>query len=276
MNSKTEPLFRNPLISAWIMTYNQEDYIAQAIEGALSQECSFGVELVIGDDASTDRTGEICELYSRKHAPKINYIRYALNSPENYFDTLKHCKGKYIAMCEGDDFWMQPNKLEKQITFLEQNLNYTLVSANTLIINEMNHTSQGSVIMEGDLGFTDLLKNNVLGAATCATVFRKSCISQLALEFINGCPYGDWATWLACLSQGKGFVLGDQLGAYRRHAGGAFTKLSTTERAANIITMYRRIMDYFPDSRPRIMALLSKYIHPLLESNLDEWGYPLS
>lgn len=125
-------------VSALIVTYNHEAYIAQAIEGILMQETDFPIELVIGEDCSTDRTREICLEYQRKH-PEL--IRLLLNEKNigmmpNFVQTLQACRGKYVALCEGDDYWTDPLKLQKQVDFLEENLNISLYGHNCNIYNE--------------------------------------------------------------------------------------------------------------------------------------------
>jgi len=264
-----------PLVSVFIMTYNQEDYILQTIESVLGQKCSFSFEVVIGDDASTDRTSEICSLYCQAHAQIVKYKRYSINSPTNYWDRYTDCQGKYIAMCEGDDYWISEDKLERQIAVLEQRIELALVSANTMIINESENSCYSSNIQAGHLGLGDLLRNNRLGPATCATVFRKKCLNARALEFISSCTYGDWAVWLVCLSQGEGLVLEERLGAYRIHSNGFYSGLKPIERAQNILAMYREVAAYWPHLTSEMEALMSEFKHPLSESDLDQWGYPL-
>lgn len=127
-----------PLVSVRIITYNQKDYIKNAIEGVLMQNTNFDYEIVIGDDNSDDGTSEIIETYKENY-PKIirhsvresgNEIRKGFSVPRmyNWFHTVQECKGKYIAILDGDDYWNDPLKLQKQIDFLEQNPEYTLCS----------------------------------------------------------------------------------------------------------------------------------------------------
>lgn len=113
----------NPLVSVCLITYNHEAFISQAIEGILIQKTNFPIELIIGEDCSIDETRKICIAYQQKY-PKIIRVlprEKNLGVMFNFINTLSNCRGKYIAMCEGDDYWTDPLKLQKQINFLEAN-----------------------------------------------------------------------------------------------------------------------------------------------------------
>ena len=120
----------NPLVSVLITTYNHEPYIDQAIEGVLFQETDFSIELVIGEDCSTDRTREIVMEFQKKHPEIIRLIISDKNvgARKNSRRTLQACRGKYIAFCEGDDYWHDPNKLQIQYNYLEKHPEFGLVS----------------------------------------------------------------------------------------------------------------------------------------------------
>ena len=130
--SDPSELLKDPLVSVKMITYNHEPYIAQAIEGVLIQDTDFPIELVIGEDCSTDRTREIVLDY-QKHYPKIIRLITSeknVGAKENGYRTEQACRGKYIAFCEGDDYWHQPLKLQKQVDFLESNPDYGMVHSN--------------------------------------------------------------------------------------------------------------------------------------------------
>ncbi|MBN2466214.1 glycosyltransferase [candidate division WOR-3 bacterium] len=112
---------KDPLVSVHMLTYNHEPYIAQAIEGVLMQETDFPFELVIGEDCSTDRTREIVLAFQKKHPETVRVITSERNvgPSANELRTDKACRGKYLAYCEGDDYWHHPLKLQKQTDYLE-------------------------------------------------------------------------------------------------------------------------------------------------------------
>ena len=121
-----------PTVSVVMITYNHEAYIQQAIEGVLMQECDFKVELIIADDNSPDNTEVVVKKILSEHS-KASWIKYTKHNANkgmnsNFIWATKQCKGKYIAICEGDDYWTDSNKLQKQVDFLEKNKDYGLVS----------------------------------------------------------------------------------------------------------------------------------------------------
>ena len=110
------------LISVIVCAYNQEDTIGRTLDSILSQKCHLPIEIVIGEDCSTDRTLAVCQQYQEQHP---DTIRILANKPNkglvrNYFDCLCACRGKYIADCAGDDFWIDNQKLEQESRILEQ------------------------------------------------------------------------------------------------------------------------------------------------------------
>lgn len=126
------------IISVIVLTYNQEGTIAHALDSILSQKCSVPFEIVIGDDCSTDNTTNICEDYQRRFPEIIRLIVNKKNKGivDNYYDCLLECRGKYIADCAGDDFWIDDRKLEKEVTILENDPSVTLVHTNWFCYNE--------------------------------------------------------------------------------------------------------------------------------------------
>lgn len=110
-----------PIVSVAIVTYNQEKYISRAIEGALEQQTEFPFELVIGEDCSTDNTRQIVLDYQKKYPEKIRVITSKENvgAIPNSLRVIKESRGKYIAFCEGDDYWCDPIKLQKQVDIME-------------------------------------------------------------------------------------------------------------------------------------------------------------
>lgn len=125
--SDAEKLCKHPVVSVQMITYNHGPYIRQAIEGVMMQETDFEFELVIGEDASTDKTREICFEYQKKYPDKIRVLWWhenlqKLNHPagRNGRRTCARCRGEFIALCEGDDYWIDPLKLQKQVDVMRK------------------------------------------------------------------------------------------------------------------------------------------------------------
>lgn len=117
------------LISVIVITYNQELTIGRTLESILHQRCHLPLEIIIGEDASIDGTRKICETYAERYPEVVKLMEKAPNKGimDNYFDCLLACKGKYIADCAGDDYWTDPEKLEKEVRILEREPDVTLV-----------------------------------------------------------------------------------------------------------------------------------------------------
>ena len=126
------------MISVVVLTYNQAETIGRALDSILMQRCHVPFEIVIGEDCSTDDTRAICQAYAEKHPDIIRLICNERNKGlvDNYFDCLLACRGKYIADCAGDDFWIDPQKLEKEVTVMEKHPEVTMVITNWQYYNE--------------------------------------------------------------------------------------------------------------------------------------------
>lgn len=132
---------QEPLVSIICNTYNHENYIRDAIEGFLMQETDFPFEIIIHDDASTDKTADIVREYEKKYPDLIKPIyqtenQYSKGCKINSTFNFPRAKGKYIAFCEGDDFWVDPKKLSIQVNFLENNPDYVISGHDAFIIDD--------------------------------------------------------------------------------------------------------------------------------------------
>ena len=127
-------------VSVFMITYNHEKYIAEALDSILMQKTDFDFDIVIGEDCSTDATRRIVLEYSRKYPDKIKLLLHNVNVGfiSNLMYVLEACTGKYVAMCEGDDYWTDPFKLQKQVDFLEANKEYILATHGYRIVKDGN------------------------------------------------------------------------------------------------------------------------------------------
>lgn len=134
------------MISVVVITYNQESTISRTLDSILMQKCHLPIEIVIGEDCSQDHTRHICQVYASRYP---NVIRLFCNQHnkgivDNYFDCLLQCRGRYIADCAGDDFWIDPEKLEKELRVMEENKNVTMVITNWQYYDEKSHKTTPS------------------------------------------------------------------------------------------------------------------------------------
>lgn len=163
-------VIRKPLVSVLVQTYNHENYIKECLDGILMQQVDFDYEILLSEDDSSDNTRAICIEYADKFPTKIRLFLHdrSNNIKINGQPTGRYCfiwnmqyaKGKYIALCDGDDYWKDPLKLQKQIDFLEVNQSYVLSCHNASIINEKKEEirkSKLSIYYQRDFSSDDLI-----------------------------------------------------------------------------------------------------------------------
>ena len=114
-------MMRTPLVSVCMTTYNHAPYLREAIESVLAQQTDFDVELVLGEDCSTDSTRAICEEYVARFPDRVRLVcgEENIGWRANYLRTFEACRGRYVAYCDGDDWWCDPRKLQRQVAWLE-------------------------------------------------------------------------------------------------------------------------------------------------------------
>lgn len=206
-----------------MITYGHESYIEEAINGVLMQECNFDVELIIVDDCSPDKTQEKVEKIIQKHKNGhwIRYTRHNLNKgiALNFAWSLEKGLGKYTAICEGDDYWTDPHKLQKQLDFLEANEQYSFCCHATEEVNE-----NGEVFKIASRDITDISLSYVLEKGwfirTNSIVLRKGALSDGFPEFFYTAYSTDYILQIMLLKKGNAFYMSDVMGAYRRHPSG--------------------------------------------------------
>jgi len=214
-------MFSRPFASVCMITYNHEKYISQSIESILMQKTTFPYELVIGEDFSQDNTRKICLDY-KKRFPETISLRLSkrnLGPVINFFENLKSCLGKYIAFCEGDDYWIDPYKLQKQIDFLEKNKDFSLCFHNTLIFNESRKFSPKYFCptFNEDIFFTENVINNYF-IHTSSMVCRKTAVTELP-SWVYEIYNGDWGLQMIVSTKGKIKYLDEVMSIYRKNDG---------------------------------------------------------
>lgn len=213
-----------PLVSICCITYNHENYIRDAIEGFLMQKTSFPIEIIIHDDASTDNTANIIKEYAEKHPNLIVPIyqtenQYSKGIKPFYKYIVPKVKGKYIALCEGDDYWIDPNKIQKQVDFLENNPDYGIIFTDAdffyeisgKIIRNVDEFHKRKIPTGNVLNF--LLYGNPYKA--CTSLFRATYIKNITDFFYKGFMMGDRVLWLHIATQTKFAYLNESTSLYR-------------------------------------------------------------
>lgn len=169
----------NLQLSVCIITYNQEKYLPQALDSILNQEHNYSYEIIVGEDCSTDNTRKVLEDYATKYPDIIKpiYNNHNLGLLKNYYNVLSYCNGKYIMECAGDDYWL-PGKVQKQISFMEQN-NYVGLCYGKKIDYIQNCNKKIKTSCKGFTEYSDLIQYNSIPAASV-------CIrNELLKKYIN-------------------------------------------------------------------------------------------
>jgi glycosyltransferase involved in cell wall biosynthesis len=220
-----------PMVSVCIITYNQEKYIPQAIDSVLAQKINFPIEILIGEDCSTDATRAIVLEYERKYPRVIRAIlsQTNLGANKNLAGLLKEAKGRYIALLEGDDFWTSPQKLEKQVGFLEQHPECTVCFHRIeRYIQEEDQTM--GVWPDPDppviTTLEDLLRMNYIH--TCSVMYRN--VVKTIPEGYAELQIGDWPLHILHAQKGAIGFLAETLARYRVHSTSIFSPLTTLQK----------------------------------------------
>jgi len=243
------------LVSIICCTYNHEDYIADAIESFLMQKTNFKYEILIHDDASTDKTTDIIKKYTKKYPDLIKPIyqienQYSKGVKVDYLNS-KRALGKYIATCEGDDYWTDPYKLQKQIDYLESNAECVLCvhAAKKIditskeIVGEVRPCNQNKIfsveeIIEGGGGLF----------ATNSMVYRRK-VNEPRPRFYMDCHVGDYPMMIYLAICGKVYYMDEFMSAYRVGVEGSWTNRTfmCTERIINHYKNINQMLDNVND-----------------------------
>jgi glycosyltransferase involved in cell wall biosynthesis len=230
-------------VTVLIITFNHADYVAAAIDSALCQKSSFAVEIIVSEDASTDGTREIVKKIA---ANRVGQIRLML-SDENLHSNevvargLRAAKGQYIALLDGDDYWISPNKIQRQADFLDAHPECGAVFLNAKVAKGNEVTSR-SWTPHSQMQFADI-REIWLGNpyATCTGMMRASLVRSVPDWYASFFPITDWPLYILCAEHGKLAFLDEDAAVYRLHAGGQFSSLPPRKRLDSMATFYRRM-----------------------------------
>ncbi|NJY63939.1 glycosyltransferase [Salinimicrobium sp. CDJ15-81-2] len=239
---------KNPLVSVCMITYKHQDYIREAIDGVLSQEVDFSFELIICNDNSPDQTEDVIKsiIKNNDKGGLIRYIKHNKNigAIPNFHYSFKQAKGKYIAICEGDDFWIDPKKLQKQIDFLESNVEYSASFHEVDMLFDskaVSFSSYQSNIIENPVLFQDVVGKDWL-IPTCSFVFRKD--KMILPEFYDQLNYGDYPLFCCILINSRAHYFDEVMAIYRRNNTGSLTNTIRTFGFLNVSADYIQLLNW--------------------------------
>ena len=221
-----------PIVSIICLTYNHEPYLRDCLEGFVMQQTSFPFEVLVYDDASLDRTADIIREYVAKYPNLIKSTLYEKNNYQQglgyvgFYTGVKEARGKYIAYCEGDDYWTDPKKLQKQVDFLENHLDYEICAHETLVKYEVRESTNDVLFSHTNInmflnrrnrteyGFKDALTGNIFHISSLMYRNRDLQLPQWKHEI----SAGDMILFMLLAEKGKIYVLPDVMSVYRQHS----------------------------------------------------------
>jgi len=277
----------NPLVSVCVVTYNHRHFIEQCIDSILNQKTNFPFELIIGEDDSKDGTREICINYGEKYPDKIRlflrreedkiWIDGSKTGRFNFIENLKEARGKYTALCDGDDYWIDPFKLQKQIDFLETNLEFSIIYHKMLITHDNKNVSNKLSKNNAEITtIEDLAKGNYIYSSSC--VYRNKLFKKFPLWFASS-PAGDYVLHMLNAKYGKIKMFKGTMGAYRIHNNNIWGHKSIFERKENWLKTLDFLITFFDGNVKEILIqqyaqtsvmLLNHYKHNSIENKEKE------
>ena len=264
---------QTPKVSVSFITYNQNRYVTEAIESVLMQRTDFRYEFVISDDFSTDGTREVCRTYQSRYPDRIRLIEREKNigAVANYLETFKACRGEYVAYLEGDDCWIHPEKLQRQVDFLDTHPDFAICCHNVSVMDE-NGINSGN-LLDGTKEVTDvteLCRGDYISTPSC--MVRNGLLNEIP-SWLYSLPGCDWAFDILNAEKGKIRFFPEVLAAYRVHAAGIWSGHSAETRhrmALDIISILNEKLEYKYDSsfetyRFRLLHAISSQAHDELQ-----------
>jgi glycosyltransferase involved in cell wall biosynthesis len=239
-----------PLVSVCVVTYNQEQYIAQNLESILAQKTNFSFEIVVGEDVSKDRTRAICQKFAEQYPIVIRLLDTPKNlgAMQNSLRTFRESRGAYIALLEGDDYWIDDRKLQKQVDALEKDSKRTICFTGRKDFDEENNVF---VTVNGDRGDNcfypkDFAQNTFFHTSTA--LFRKPKTDNW-LDKLATFTIGDRPMFILLLMESGGYAykLKDICSVFRLNNNSSFTPTKPLQRSILVAKMYNEMKAAFPE-----------------------------
>lgn len=266
-----------PLVSIICITFNHEHFIQDTINGFLKQRTTFPVEILIHDDASSDRTAEIIRKYYDSCPGLIKPVFQKVNQYSQGIQpditSLARARGKYVAFCEGDDYWTDPDKLEKQVRFLQENPDYSASFGGFTRLHETSRTKSMSIIgcdkVKKNGGFPFTLNEMMSGwlTKTLTAVVRRDVIEET--DFTRYRHFRDIHLFYHVVKGRKAWYFPENFGVYRIHPGGINSMQQGRVNANAAYNCYRELYLHNNDEFTRVMCFKSTV--SLFNYNLFNW-----
>lgn len=250
-----------------MVTYNHERYIGQAIESVLMQETSFPIELIVGEDCSKDGTRAVVRRYATQRPDIVRPILHERNvgMGANAAAVAAACRGEFIAVLEGDDYWTDPRKLQRQVEWLDAHpdANFCFHDVHVIrgetgeVLRRHCNPKPGSRVT-----ISDLLAYNPV--PTCSVVYRRLALPPMC-EHIRKLGMQDWPSWIQLAERSYGGYLDETWGVYRLHGSGAWSTMTAERQYQSTLDFYSAMLQVLgPEYHAQIRAARKRLLPPLI------------
>jgi glycosyltransferase involved in cell wall biosynthesis len=243
-----------PLVSVVTVAYEHQKYIEQALNSVLEQHTPFAYELIVADDHSSDETPRIIEAFAKQNPDIVRaFCRPNNLGPlRNFKECLRACRGRYVALLDGDDYWLSPEKLSKQIAELDSHPEYAICSSRARVVYEGGERKPWEYPVWDRTVHTleDLMFENFI--PTCTAVFRLGLLLEFP-QWLEDLPFVDWALHVLLAQYGDILVLPETLAAYRVHSDGLWSRTPPEELAEWRQAFYRTMQSYLPSGHNELI-----------------------
>jgi glycosyltransferase involved in cell wall biosynthesis len=263
-----------PLVSICMTSYNSAEWLPRAVKSVFQQRTAFPFELVIGDDCSTDKTSTVLHLLQAQHPKHIRVLNRVekLGMQRNYYDTFEHCRGKYIAWLDADDYWTDPNKLNAQVAALEADES---ISACGHYVRQVN--AAGEIVRErcpnmspGRYGLADIIAENFIPSPSI--MFRNGVHRTAPPSFFALSGLVDWPILLQSALAGDLLLLDGVMATYVLTPGSAYMSKGPLYQDSIDLEFYREMKLMLPDKWHRAIRAAEGKRYEVIARHLVRMG----
>jgi len=242
-----------------MLVYEHEQFVAKAIESVLAQKCDFPLELIITNDASSDRSDQICQRYADEHQDVIKYINNSSNigMHESFAILWRTCSADLVAFCEGDDYWVDEDKLQKQVNLLEENPHWNLCGGKAQVIEKVTNNEWAVThhvcprLEKSEYCFEEMISSYSFHFST--VVLKKSSVTFP--DWFKSVYCVDRPIYLLAVENATAGYLSDVVSSYRIHESGNWSSLSSLRRAEQSTDLFTKLKKHFGNKYRRVFEV---------------------
>lgn len=262
-------------LSIIVVTYNQENYIRQCLDSILAQKVDVDYEVIIADDCSKDITGTICDEYAQKHTHfKVYHHPKNIGLLKNWEFVMNKCEGEYVAILEGDDYWIDDHKLQKQIAFLDAHPDFSAVFTRAKIHYMDGATEDAERLLPNleEREYTEREMCEHFYVLSSSIMFR-NCLRPI--HYSKQLLYADIYTFIRLFHAGRVYCIGEQTTAYRIHKKN-LSRQGDGQFYIDSFNMCRYFIKHFPEVADIYQKRLESCLpHMMYDKSISAWKYRL-